>query len=101
MYTALSRKTALMGTGAGLALFVIFGLLPSSLIGGAAGIKLAGFFFGLPLDPGIVSRVIVLASMLVGVVIAGIMIVAATSTLGWLVGRFLEESALTKTSGVA
>ena len=101
MRTTLSRKTAYIGTGAGLVLFAIFGLLPSILLGGAAGIKLAGLFLGLPLDPGIVSRAIVLASMLVGVVFAGIMILAAMSTLGWLVGRLLEGSAQTKTSGAA
>jgi hypothetical protein len=101
MNTILSRKAAYIGAGAGLVLFAIFGLLPGSLLGGAAGIKLAGIFFGLPLDPGIVSRVIVLASMLVGVVVAGIAIVTATSTLGWLVGRVLEGPAHEKASEVA
>lgn len=90
MNTTLSRKAAYIGAGAGLVLFAIFGLLPGSLLGGAAGIKLAGLFFGLPLDPGIVSRVIVLSSMLVGVAVAGITIVTATSALGWLAGRALE-----------
>jgi small-conductance mechanosensitive channel len=101
MNTTLSRKTAYIGTGAGLVLFAIFGLLPGSLLGGAAGIKLAGLFFGLPLDPGIVSRAIVLSSMLVGVVVAGIAIVTATSTLGWLVGRALEGPVEAKASEVA
>ena len=101
MNTTLSRKAAYIGAGAGLVLFAIFGLLPGSLLGGAAGIKLAGLFFGLPLDPGIVSRAIVLSSMLVGVVVAGITIVAAAATLGWLVGRVLEGSVQEKTSEVA
>ena len=101
MNTTLSRKTAYIGAGAGLVLFAIFGLLPGSLLGGAAGVKLAGLFFGLPLDPGIVSRVIVLASMLVGVMVAGIIFVTATATLGWLVGRVLEGSVQEKASDVA
>ncbi len=101
MNTTLSRKAAYIGTGAGLVLFAIFGLLPGSLLGGAAGIKLAGLLFGLPLDPGIVSRAIVLASMLVGVVVAGIAIIAATSTLGWLVGRVMEGSAQAKSAETA
>jgi hypothetical protein len=101
MKTTLSRKTAYLGAGAGLVLFALFGLLPGSLLGGAAGIKLAGLFFGLPLDPGILSRVIVLFSMLVGVVVAGITIVTATATLGWLMGKVLEGSAQEKTSEVA
>ena len=90
MNTSISRKTTYIGAGAGIVLFAIFGLLPGSLLGGAAGIKLAGMFFGLPLDPGIISRAIVLASMLVGVIVSGITIVTATSTMGWLVGRVLE-----------
>ena len=54
MKTTLSRKTAYIGAGAGLVLFAIFGLLPGSLLGGAAGIKFAGMLFGLPLEPGVV-----------------------------------------------
>jgi hypothetical protein len=101
MNTTLSRKTAYIGAGAGLMLFAIFGLLPGSLLGGAAGIKLAGLLFGLPLDPGIVSRVIVLASMLVGVIVAGITSVTAATSLGWLVGRVLQGSEQEKASEVA
>jgi pheromone shutdown protein TraB len=100
MKTTLSRKTAYIGAGAGLVLFAIFGLLPGSLLGGAAGIKLAGMFFGFPLDPGIVSRVIVLSSMLVGVMVAGITSVTATTSLGWIVGRVLEGSKHEKASEV-
>ena len=90
MKISTARKGAYLGAGAGLVLFAIFGLLPGSLLGGAAGISLAGSIFGLPLDPGIVSRVIVLASMLVGILVAGIVIVTASSTVGFLVGRLLQ-----------
>ena len=92
MKNTLSRKAAYIGAGAGLVIFAIFGLLPGSLLGGAAGIKLAGLLFTLPLEPGIVSRMIVLASMLVGVVVSGITIVTATSTTGWLLGRVMDAS---------
>ncbi len=101
MNTSLSRKTAYIGAGAGLVLFALFGLLPGSLLGGAAGIKLAGLFFGLPLDPGLLSRAIVLSSMLVGIVVAGITIVTAAATMGWLAGKVLEGPAREKTSEVA
>lgn len=101
MNTTLSRKTAYIGAGAGLVLFALFGLLPGSLLGGAAGIKLAGLLFGLPLDPGVVSRVLVLASMLVGIMVAGIIFVTAAATTGWLVGRVLEGPAREKASEVA
>ncbi len=39
MNAKLSRKAAYIGAGAGMVLFAIFGLLPGSLLGGAAGIK--------------------------------------------------------------
>jgi hypothetical protein len=92
MNTTLSRTTAYIGAGAGIVLFALFGLLPGSLLGGAAGIKLAGMLFGLPLDSGILQRVIVLVSMLVGIMVSGITIVAATATMGWLTGAALQGS---------
>jgi len=92
MKTTLTRQGAYIGAGAGLVLFAIFGLLPGSLLGGAAGIKFAGLFFGLPLDPGLLPRLFVLVSMLAGVVISGIAIVTASSTIGWLVGAVLGTS---------
>ena len=90
MKTTISRKTAYIGAGAGLVLFAIFGLMPGSLLGGAMGINIAGWLFGLPLQPGLLARVIVLASMLVGVLVSGIVIVTATSSVGWLAGKVLE-----------
>ena len=92
MKTTLSRKAAYIGAGAGLVLFAIFGLLPGSLLGGAAGIKIAGMLFGLPLEPGVVSKSIVLLSMLVGVMVSGIAIITATSTAGWLVGNVIDTA---------
>jgi hypothetical protein len=89
MKTTLTRQGTYIGAGAGLVLFAIFGLLPGSLLGGAAGIKLAGMFFGLPLDPGLLSRLIVLMSMLVGVLVSGTVIVTASSAIGWLAGAVL------------
>ncbi len=94
MKTIISRKTAYIGAGAGLVLFALFGLMPGSLLGGAMGINIAGWLFGLPLQPGLISRVIVLASMLIGVLVAGIVIVTASSTVGWLIGKLLEPAAV-------
>jgi hypothetical protein len=93
MKTTIAKKGAYIGAGAGLVLFAIFGLLPGSLIGGAMGINFAGMLFGLPLEPGLISRAIVLVSMLVGVLVAGIVIVTASTTVGWLAGRLLEGPA--------
>lgn len=93
MKTTIARKTTYIGAGAGLVLFAVFGLLPGSLLGGAMGINIAGWIFGLPVQPGLLSRIIVLVSMLIGVLVAGIATVTATSTVGWLVGKVLEPKA--------
>jgi len=85
------RRVAL-AAGAGLVLFALFGLLPGSLLGGAAGIKVAGMLFGLPLESGLLARLIVLVSMLAGVLVSGIMIVTATATVGWLAGAALDAT---------
>jgi hypothetical protein len=92
MKTTMTKQGAYIGAGAGLVLFGLFGLLPGSLLGGAAGIRFAGMLFGLPLDPGIISRAIVLASMLVGALVSGLAIVTAASTIGWLGGLVLGMS---------
>lgn len=101
MNNSFSKKATFVGAGAGLVLFVMFGLLPGSLLGGAAGLKFAELFFGLPLEPGIMSRAIVLASMLVGVMVSGIIIVTATSTTAWIISRVITVSAQDKASEAA
>jgi len=93
------KTSTYVGAGAGLLLFALFGLLPGSLIGGAAGLNIAGWIFGLPVTPGIISRIIVLASMLVGVLVAGITIVSTTTALGWLVGSVIESGKAAKEVG--
>jgi hypothetical protein len=92
MKTTMTRQGAYLGAGAGLVLFVIFGLLPGSLLGGAAGIRFAGMFFGLPLEPGLLARSIVLVSMLAGAIVSGTTIMTASSTFGWLIGAVLGTS---------
>lgn len=90
MKHTIAKKTAYIGAGSGLALFALFGLLPGSLLGGAGGIKIAGMLFGLPLESDLLARTIVLSSMLVGILVAGIALVTATAAVGWLFGRTVD-----------
>jgi hypothetical protein len=92
MKTIMTKQGAYIGSGAGLVLFALFGLLPGGLLGGAAGVNIAGMFFGLPLEPGLASRVIVLASMLAGVFVSGTVIITASSAIGWLAGAMVGSS---------
>jgi hypothetical protein len=62
MKTTMKKQGAYIGAGAGLVLFGLFGLLPGSLLGGAAGINIR-IFFGLPL----MGLWVIVPSMLVGV----------------------------------
>ena len=101
MKNTFSKNATFVGAGAGLVLFVMFGLLPGSLLGGAAGLKFASLFFGLSLEPGIISRAIVLASMLLGVMVSGIIIVTATSAAAWLVSKMITTSTEDKASETA
>lgn len=93
MKTTLAKKAAYIGAGAGLVLFALFGLMPGSILGGAAGINIAGWLFGLPLEPGLLSRAIVFLSMLAGVLVSGIVIVTASTSAGWIVGKIVEAAA--------
>ncbi len=93
MKTTIARKTSYIGAGAGLVVFALYGLLFGSMLGGAAGLNIAGWLFGVPVEPGLISRIIVLVSMLAGVLVSGIVIVTASTMVGWLVGKVLEPRA--------
>jgi len=77
---------AYLGVGAGLVVFVLFGIMPGMFVGGAAGLSVAGALVGTPVEPGVVARVILAVSMLTGVLVTGLFIVAATAAAGWLIG---------------
>ena len=85
-----SKKLAYMGAGCGLVLFAIFGLLPGSFLGGVMGINIAGTILGTPVESGIVSRMIVAASMLIGVMVSCLMFVTASATAGWIIGTVVD-----------
>ncbi len=54
------------------------------------GLNIVGSLFGYPVTSGILQRLIVAASMLVGVTVAGIIFVAGTSIAGWLLGTLAD-----------
>ena len=83
MKERLSKKMTYVGAGIGLVLFAIFGLLPGSFLGGVVGINIAGAIFGTPLTSGVLARMIVGASMVTGVMVAGVICVVGSSAAGW------------------
>lgn len=102
MKTAGSAKKGLyIGTAAGLILFAMLGLLPGSFLGGMIGLNIAGALFGFPVSGSLVTRLIVGASMVMGIVVAGIMFVLGGALIGWFAGRALEAARTTRTSAEA
>ncbi len=91
MKTSLAKKGVYIGTGAGLVIFVLFGLLPGSLLGGAVGLNIAGWLFGQPVESALLSRIVVFVSMLIGTLVSGIVIVTGASTIGWLIGWVIDS----------
>jgi hypothetical protein len=86
MMREMARKASYVGAGMGLVLFAVFGLMPGSIAGGAMGLNIVGAIFGLPVSSGILQRLIVGASMLMGITVSGIIFVTSFTLAGWLLG---------------
>ena len=89
MKSRVKEKLMYTGAGAGVVLFAVFGLLPGSFLGGVMGLNVAGLLLGEP-SGGVLSRMIVAVSMLVGVLASGLLFTVAGGLLGWLVGSVVE-----------
>lgn len=85
-----AKKGLYIGAGAGLVLFALIGLLPGSFIGGVIGLNIAGGIFGTPVSSSVLPRLIVAASMLMGILVSGLIFVTGTSLLGWLAGHIID-----------
>jgi hypothetical protein len=94
----IAKKGLYIGAGAGLVLFAIVGLLSGSFIGGIIGLNIAGSLFGTPLGTEILPRMIVGASMILGILVAGVVFVAGASILGWLAGYVVDAVRYSKTA---
>jgi len=91
--TDYTKKMTYIGAGCGIVLFAVFGLLPGSFLGGVMGLNLAGSLLGTPVSSGVLSRLIVAASMVMGVMVAGIMFITASSLAGWILGTIADALA--------
>ncbi len=82
-----ARKAAYWGAAAGLGIFAMVGLLPSSFIGGVLGLKFVGLLFGGTFETGLVSRAVVGASMVLGVLITGLVFVMGSALIAWMAAQ--------------
>lgn len=90
MKQQMAHKGLYIGTGAGLILFVLAGLLPGSLVGGIVGLKITGLIFGSPVKSMLIARVLVALSMIAGVIGAAFVFIVGTAVAGWLVGVVID-----------
>ncbi len=90
MKERITQKMTYLGVGVGLVLFAIYGLLPGSFLGGVAGLGLAGAIFGYPVEPGIIARMLIAVSMLLGIMVSGLIFISASSIVGWLIGHAVD-----------
>lgn len=88
--TRYTKKLAYVGAGCGIILFAAFGLLPGSFLGGVMGLNIAGTILGVPVASGIFSRLIVAASMGIGIMVSGVMFITASSLAGRLIGTMAD-----------
>ncbi len=77
-----SNVPALVGAGAGLAVFLPLALLPSLLYGGYAGVLLASGIFGSPVTPTFWVRAIIVFGMVLGVTAVGSLFAVAGAAAG-------------------
>ncbi len=94
-----AKKGLYVGTGAGIILFALVGLLPGSFIGGFLGLKAVGILFG-GLEATVISRVIVALSMLTGVLVSAVAFVFGSGVLGWAAGYVADTMSHKTEEGV-
>ncbi|RMG72639.1 MAG: hypothetical protein D6710_04495 [Nitrospirae bacterium] len=85
-----SNRLSYVGAGVSLALFVLFGLMPGTLISGLIGLKVIGALFGIPVEPTLVSRLLLAVFLFTGVFVTALIFVIAGTTIGWLVGLLID-----------
>lgn len=85
----IAKKSGLTGAVIGLVLFAVVGVLYGSLIGGTMGLGIVNSVLGVAAGATLISRVIVAASMLAGVIVSGIMFVTVCTSIGWLAGYII------------
>ncbi|MFH7325082.1 hypothetical protein [Desulfurivibrio sp. C05AmB] len=87
-----AKKGLYVGVGAGLVFFVLAGLLPGTLLGGAVGLKIIGIMYGGPMPVAILPKVILAVSMMLGVMLSAVVYIFGSGLVGWSVGHALEAS---------
>jgi hypothetical protein len=101
MKTETAKKGLYIGATAGLILFILIGLLPSSFVGGVLGLKIASYVLGTAVETALLSRAVVGVSMVTGVLVTGLVFVVGTSLIGWSIANINLVARLRRVQGSA
>jgi len=74
----------------GICAFAVYGVINASFIGGIMGLNLAGAVMGFPVESTLLAKVLVALGMLSGVMVAGLIFVAAGAAAGWMAGKLID-----------
>lgn len=85
-----ANKGLYAGTGTGLILFLLVGMFPGSLIGGAVGLLITKMILGTPVEPTLIPRIIMVISMISGIIGSAAVFIIGTSVLGWSIGAAID-----------
>jgi hypothetical protein len=91
-----ATKGLYAGTGTGIILFLLMGMFPGSLIGGAVGLMISSALFGPPVEPTIMPRIILVLSMVTGVLTSAAVFVVGLSVSGWAIGAAIDTVQMAK-----
>jgi hypothetical protein len=101
MKTETAKKGLYLGATAGLILFILIGLLPSSFVGGVLGLKIASYVLGTTVETALLSRAVVGIAMITGVLVTGFVFVVGTSLIGWGIANINLAARLRRLQGSA
>ena len=85
-----ANKGLYVGTGTGLILFLLVGMFPGSLIGGAVGLMISNLLFSGPVEASLIPRIITVVSMVAGIIGSAGLFIIGTSVLGWGIGAAID-----------
>ncbi len=94
----MTKKGLYIGTGMGLVLFVLVGLLPGLFIGGMAALKIGESLFGTMSAGAILPRMVIAFSMIAGLLVSAAVFVVGSGVLGWTVGYIADAVRTSKVS---
>lgn len=83
----LSKKLGLIGSGCGVVMFGIYGLLQGALLGGTAGVEAGNYLFA---DGDLLPRVLAGGGMVLGVILAAIIFITGGFATGRVIGYVMD-----------